>query len=490
MARLFPFCRRGERAHRVGNNVESDSVKPSIGNWAGLLGVSATRALLEGVLRLSTADETEVALDMETARLTRFAHNVIHQNVAEVEASLEVRAVCSRRVGAASTNDLVPAGLERALAQACAVARHVPEQGDWPGLAEPLSAPARVARPEPVLAFDEAVAGLSPDARAQPVVAVCRVARSEELLALGAFSTSYGESAVINSRGLFCLRAVKPRGSDRRRSSARRECVGVRSCGRLESLPNQWAALAAEAVRRALASRQPRSVPAGDYPVVLEPYAVVTLLEALSEVGMGALPVQEERSWMNGRLGRRCRSPQLTILDDACDPRGVPPAFDCEGMPKQRVPIIVQGTPILPVYDRLNAARAGDRTSTGHAQPFDEEDWDGPLPENRSVAPGNLTVDEMVAGVDQGLLVTRMGYVNLLSPHECTVTGATRDGVWWIERGELAYPVENLRFDQSLLEALAGIRGVGRERCTVAGFFGGVHQVPALALDHFRFVAP
>ena len=31
---------------------------------------------------------------------------------------------------------------------------------------------------------------------------------------------------------------------------------------------------------------------------------------------------------------------------------------------------------------------------------------------------------------------------------------------------------------------------VGRERRTVAGFFGGVHKVPAVALDHFRFVAP
>jgi PmbA protein len=465
-------------------------VKQTIGKWPGLLGASATRTLLEGVLHLSAADETEVALETETAALTRFAHNVIHQNVAEVEASLEVRVVHARRVGAASTNDLSPAGLERALTEASAVARHVPEQGDWPGLAEPLTGPVDAARPEPVLAFDDGVAGLSPAARAQPVVEVCRAAQSEKLLASGAFSSSYGESAVINSRGLFAYAPVthadltfvvqEPDGP----ASAYAHAAGWK----LSQI--NAAGLAGGAVRRALAGRQPRSVPAGDYPVVLEPYAVVTLLEALSEAGMGALPVQEERSWMNGRLGRRCLSPQLTILDDAYDPRGVPQAFDCEGMPKQRVPIIVQGTPISPVYDRLTAARAGDQASTGHAQPFDEEDWDGPLPENLSVAPGNLTVDEMVAGIDHGLLVTRMWYVNLLSPHECTVTGTTRDGLWWIERGELAYPVENLRFDQSLLEALAGIRGVGRERRTVAGFFGGVHQVPALALDHFRFVAP
>ena len=48
-----------------------------------------------------------------------------------------------------------------------------------------------------------------------------------------------------------------------------------------------------------------------------------------------------------------------------------------------------------------------------------------------------------------------------LAAHDCTVTGTTRDGVWWIEDGELAYPVDNLRFDQSLVDALADIARPG-----------------------------
>jgi len=478
------------RSDYVCNKVESILVKHTIGNWPGLLGAPATRAMLEQALRLSTADETEVTLETETAALTRFAHNVIHQNVAEVEASLEVRVVMAQRVGTANTNDISPAGLERAMSEACELARHVPAQADWPGLAEPQTPSFDATHPQPVLAFDEAVAALSPAARAQPVLEVCRAAHSEKLLASGAFSTSYGESAVLNSRGLFAyapatqldLAFVVQQPDDN--ASAYAHAAGWR----LAQVGAER--LAAGAVRRALSSRHPRPIAAGEYPVVLEPYAVMALLEALSEAGMGALAVQEERSWMNGRLGQRCLSPQLTILDDAYDPRGQPQAFDCEGMPKQRVPIVVQGAPISPVYDRLTAARDGGRASTGHAQPFDEEDWDGPVPENLSVAPGDQGLDEMIAGIDHGLFVTRLWYVNLMSPQDCTVTGTTRDGLWWIEHGELAYPVENLRFDQSLLEALAAIRGVGRERRTVAGFFGGVHQVPALALEHFRFVAP
>jgi PmbA protein len=465
-------------------------VKHSVGNWPGLLGATAARGLLEQVLHRSEADETEVALETETAALTRFAHNVIHQNVSEVEASLEVRVVFARRVGTASTNDLSPTGLERALEAASALARHVPEQADWPGLAEPVDAASGAAQPQPVLAFDDDVAALSPNQRAQPVLEVCRAAQSEKRLASGAFSTSYGESAVLNSHGLFAYAPATQVDLTFVIQEPEQEASAYAHAAGWRLAQVNAGSLAAEAVRRVQTSCRPRPVPAGDYPVVLEPYAVVSLLEALSEAGMGALPVQEARSWMNGRLGRRCLSPHLTILDDAYDPRGLPQAFDCEGMPKQRVPIVVQGAPISPVYDRLTAARDGGRHSTGHAQPFDEEDWDGPLPENLSVAPGDRTLDELIASIDRGLLVTRLWYVNLLSAQDATVTGTTRDGLWWIQGGELAYPVENLRFDQSLLEALAGIRGVGRERRAVAGFFGGVHQAPALALDRFHFVAP
>src|SRR5262245_46063469 len=101
---------------------------------SGLLGENGVRALLEQVIHLSPADETEVALDGEAASLTRFAHNVIHQNVSELDGDLEVRVAFGRRVGAANTNDLNPAGLERVVAKACELAQHSPELHDWPGL--------------------------------------------------------------------------------------------------------------------------------------------------------------------------------------------------------------------------------------------------------------------------------------------------------------------------------------------------------------------
>jgi PmbA protein len=446
----------------------------------GLVGQAQIKDLLGHVLLLSEAKDTEVVLEVSNEFLTRFARNEIHQNVAETNLSLEVRAAFGSSVGMASTNDLSPSGLARVVDQACTVARHLPPKPHWPGFAEPQPVP-------DVLAYDEAVVAMTPEARARMAGDIFHAAHTQHLLASGALATQQIEYAVMNSKGLF---AYAPRTQvdlhfvvehPNEAASAYAHAIGWR----LAQLDTET--LTQATIQRALAARNPRRIKADNYPVLLEPYAVVNLIEALSWAGMGAMAVQEGRSWMNGRIGQPCLSPLISITDDAFDPNGLMQAFDCEGMPKQRVPIVVNGVPVSPVYDRWTAAREAGRRSTGHAQPY-EEDWDGPLPENLGVAPGQSSLEEMLISMDRGLLITRFWYVNLTAPHNCGVTGTTRDGVWWIERGELAYPVTNMRFDQELVEAFEHVRGVGRELRTLSSYFGGYYRVPAIALDGFQFV--
>ena len=60
----------------------------------------------------------------------------------------------------------------------------------------------------------------------------------------------------------------------------------------------------------------------------------------------------------------------------------------------------------------------------------------------------------------------------------------TRDGTFLIEDGRLTRPLKNLRFTQPVVEALAGVEGIGRER-THAGERGMAPYVPALLLGSF-----
>lgn len=453
------------------------------GSSALELGPEQVKHLMERALACSAADETEITFTAINEALTRFSHNTIHQNVAERDATLEVRAVLGSRVGTATTNDLSELGLERVTRTACELAQHLPENPDWPGLPEPQSYPA-------VAAFDADVAALcdNPQERAWAVADLCTRARAASLAVSGSYSAARYEYALLNSKGLFAYapstqvdvtfiaeQAQPP-------TSAYAHATGWR-LGQID-----FETLAHTAFEQASTLQAPRGVPPGEYPVVLEPYAVLTLLEAMIENGMGALAVQEERSWMCGHIGQPSLSPQISIVDDALAADGLPRAFDCEGWPKQRVEIVRTGVPLSPVYDRVTAAREPDKTSTGHAQPYDDEDWDGPAPENLTVAPGAHALPELIAKVRRGLYINRFWYVRQTASHRAAATGTTRDAVWWIENGELAYPVHNLRFDQELVTALQNVAGVGCRLHTLSGFYG-VHRVPALALDGFRFIA-
>jgi len=241
------------------------------------------------------------------------------------------------------------------------------------------------------------------------------------------------------------------------------------------------ASLGREAAGKARATANAISVDPGDYAVVLEEYAVVDLLDMLGYLGFSALAVQEERSF--AEPGKRIGSDLVTIVDDGYDPAGLPLPFDFEGVAKRRVSLVESGICRDVVHDAQTAARAGV-ASTGHGLPAPNT-W-GPFPLNMLMDAGTTSREDLVAGLDRGLLVTRFHYTNPVHPKLAIVTGMTRDGTFLVEGGRIVGPVRNLRYTQSYLGALAGTVAVARERKTLKGFLGGV-VVPAVRIDGWTF---
>jgi predicted Zn-dependent protease len=94
----------------------------------------------------------------------------------------------------------------------------------------------------------------------------------------------------------------------------------------------------------------------------------------------------------------------------------------------------------------------------------------------------------MIASTERGLYVTRFHYTRPVEPSKVTITGMTRDGTFLVEEGEIAYPVKNLRFTQSYLEALNHVDMIGSEPRLLLGMGGFARDsVPALMLSTFRF---
>ncbi len=442
-----------------------------------MLGRQAAYALMQNVLRRSNADQTEVIVQGMDQQLTRFANNIIHQNVSETNATVTVRVAVGQRIGIATANDLSDAGLDRLVETALEVVRLQPENPDTAGFPEPKPIAS-------VNAFDEATSAFTPQDRAQQVGIICQRAAEVNLIASGAFTTSSNELAVANSHGVLAYHPATL--ADLVTVVMSDDSAGYAADRTWQVARLDVPALGVEAIAKALSSRGPRELAPGNYAVVLEPYATQDFLAMLGYTGMGALSLQEGRSWMDGRIGEQIVAPSISIWDDGLDPSGLPLPFDFEGAPKQRVDIIKEGVAMGVVYDTATAKKDPGRTSTGHAVPPTMAASMGPVPLHLFMAPGKATLDDMIASTERGLLITRFHYTRPVHPRDAVITGITRDGTFLIEKGEIAYPVKNLRYTQSYLEALANTEMVGRELKSLGSYIG-VQRAPALKLGGFQF---
>jgi predicted Zn-dependent protease len=439
-------------------------------------------ALAEDVLGRALrvgATEAEVVVFAGDSALTRFANSEIHQNVAERSVSVSLRHVVGRRIAVVSTGKVDAEGLRSLVHRAAAIARSCEELEDWAGLPSPTGAAGDVVGGGG-FAWSNGTAGATPEFRAEGVRAVIAAADAAGVTAYGAFSTDAEAVAVANSKG---VRAVENRTSSQLLTVQMSPDggTGYAEAVSMDATTIDAARIGREAATKARAGDRAVTVPAGDYPVVLEEYAVVDITDQLGYLGFNALSVQEERSF--AEPGRRIGSDLVTIIDDGSDPNGLPMAFDYEGVPKQRVALVEAGVCRDVVYDAQTAARAG-RQSTGHGLPAPNP-W-GPFPLNAVMSAGTVSRDELIGGMDRGLLVTRFHSTNVVHPKLAIITGMTRDGTFLVEGGKIVGPVRNLRYTQSYLDALAGVSAVSSERKAVKGFLGAA-VVPALRIDGWTF---
>lgn len=427
------------------------------------------------VLKYSKAEQTALAYFQNDSALTRFANNIIHQNVQEHNANLIIQAIIGKRSGVASTNDLSEAAIRQAVERAAAAARLLPENPELPSVTTPQRLGASKS-------YVIKTVETGPDQRASAVGIVCSEAEELKLNAAGTFSTgsySVGYSNSNNNRGFYSTSLAEM-------TAVVQSPAGSGYADRLEVDVSKIDAheVAEEAIRRATMSDTLIEAPAGKYEVVLEPYCVCDMLDFFGFLSFGALAVQEERSFMTGAIGKSVMGSNVTIWDDALDNRGIITPFDLEGMPKRRVDLITDGIAKGYCYDLATAARE-KATSTGHGLPPGDSYW-GPSPANMIMNAGSSTLEEMVSHVEHGLLVTRFWYTRPVHPLTVTITGVTRDGTFLIENGRIKGPVKNLRFTQSYLEAMNNVVEIGNRQRIVRTMFAA-NLVPALRIKDWNF---
>ncbi len=440
-------------------------------------------SLVESVLDLSHADQTEAVLIGTNTALTRYANSVIHQNVATTNRELIIRLVYGRQLGVVRTNSTDRAAIEEAVGRAAKMAKAQRPNKDF------VSLP-RGGRPKEVPNFSSNTQDSTPEERAEAVkdiVSVVSALRGEK--AFGSLEATVISFAVANSLG---IRAYDEMTVGHLAVTAIRERDGEKGYGwsedlNVDILKIDHRGTAQKAAEKAARSLGAKTMEPGEYEVILEGYAVADMVQSLSYITFGALAYQEGRSYVTGRLGQRVTGDSITLWDDGTRPEGLPLAFDAEGVPKEKVLLLEDGIAKGVVYDSYTAGREG-RQSTGHALPL--PDPTGPLALNAFLKTGNSSLDEMVAETKRGIYVTRFHYTNAIDAPKALITGMTRGGTFLIEDGEIAGPVKNLRFTQGLMEAFSEASLIGRKSKSYrfSSWLGvGATTVPDVKIDAFRF---
>ena len=441
------------------------------------LEMAASRERVEAVLRealaASRADETEVLFTGTEAALTRYTNNEIHENVVESDCALNIRAIIGKQIGVASTNRLDPSGIADTVARAFAIAQLSPADAGFPGL------PSGGGEPETLRdAYDASTADADAGARADAVGRITKVMHRCGLNAAGYFATRADVIAVANSKGVRrYFRATD--------ASVNIKAIGDDSSGYAEGFARSMSRidvdqLAVTAAKKAVDGRDPIALDPGKYTVILEPPAFREFVGYLSWAAFSAQALDEGSSFMAGRIGEKVMGDNVTIRDDFADPleTGIP--FDFEGVPRRAVTFVDRGIARDVAYDSYYAAKMGHE-NTGHALPAPNAD--GPVPLNIVVSPGTRSQAELMADVERGVLVSRTWYIRLVDQKKMLITGMTRDGLFLIERGKVTRGIKNMRFNESIVNALC--------RCELASVPARSEStvLPAVRIEDFHFTS-
>jgi predicted Zn-dependent protease len=437
-----------------------------------------TRRITDKLLSFLEADDATVSVSSRLHSYLRFAANAPQTSGRAENQSAQVTVWIDRRRGSASTTDLGDAALRATVDEAQALARISPVDREYlPTLNKQTY--------KPVTAYVDATANISLDDRAQSLDQAIRDAEGAGVVSAGFHQAEASASASATKNGNFFYErsSLASLGVTARTREGGGSGYFLRSHEDVRRLDVRR--IAREAIRRATESRNPRPLEPGIYPVILEPQAVADIVSG-GGFGFDARSAEEGRSPFAAaggrtRVGEQIFDERISVLSDPWRPDLPGSAAANAGIPADVVTFVKNGVLENLAYSRF------------WAQEKKRQPTPGPVNRIFEARGPHKTVDEMIREMDRGLLVTRFWYIRSVDARTALLTGLTRDGLWYVEKGRIQYPVRNFRFNQSPIQMLApgNVESVGvSERVGGSENQGsGAMLVPALELKAFNFTS-
>jgi len=430
--------------------------------------------LIDFILAQAEGYPTRVLIMSQDEGLTRYANSEVHQNVNQDQTSITITVTDNNKRSRVTTDTFDKEELKAAVADAIENLEFLPEGEEQPPLAEdPKNIIDDTYREsihekftvknrahylkEAIDTLDEGYRGFG------------RLLHSENRIAFG---NSEGVRRFCRNNGIdFSALVAYDEGgsgyaSEKSERADKSDVLGAFSRAHEKAKLNQDA----------------QEIEPGSYTVILEPLAVGNILTYMSFIGFSAKSIQNQISFLTSRQGEKVFDERLNIYDDHTDENTMSLPFDFEGYPRKKLNLIRNGVFEEAVYDAQSARTDGVK-NTGHSVDMPSR---GGIPLHLVVGTGNEDMDDLIGKTEDGLLVTRFHYMNVINPRESLLTGLTRDGLLRIKDGEIVGALKNMRFTDSIMRMFNNISGISTERERTPGFFGNFY-VPAMKIDDFRF---
>jgi predicted Zn-dependent protease len=440
-----------------------------------LLTEKDARTICEKLMGYVKADDAVVGVNNENYSHLRFAANAFTTSGARENVGVGVTVWIGNKRGAASTNEIDDESLKATVALAEQLARISPVDREYmPTLSQQTY--------NPVNRYAEATSNISLTSRAKTINDVIVACEKAKVIGAGFHQAQGTAGASLSKNGNF----IYERSSLVSLSTTARTPDGTSSGyflrNHFDVAKLDTARVANEAIRKAVESREPRALDPGVYPAILEPQAVADLLGFFA-FSFDARSAEEGRSPFSApggktKLGEKIFDQRVNIYSDPWHPE-LPGSKSAQGgLPAQKIYLVRNGVLENLIYSRFWAKQKGKEPTPGPVNSIIEGSEQVPL-------------DVMIKAMDRGLLLGRFWYIRGVDPRTALQTGLTRDGIWYIEKGKIQYPVKNFRFNQSVMQLLApgNVDMIGKaERVgSSEGQGGNAALLPALKVHQFHF---
>lgn len=438
-----------------------------------LLTKDEAETLLKKVLSFSKADECEINLNGGDSANIRYARNSVSTSGANSQSTLQVASAFGKKLGIATINEFDDASLEKVVRRAEELARLAPENPEYvPFLGPQQYQPASKT-------YVDATAAIDPKMRANAVAQSLQIAKDNKLIAAGFLENSAGYSAMINSHGLFAYSTATNVNFNVTLRTEDGKGSGYASKGYNDVSKLDVAAATRIAAQKAANSANARALEPGKYTVILEPEAAIVLLENIF-FNMDARSADEGRSFMSKaggktKKGEKLVDERITIYSDPSNPDLPTRSWNGDGMPQEKVYWINKGIMQNLYYSRYWAQQKGEKAIA--------------FPDGVIVTGGSSSLEELIKSTEKGILVSRLWYIRSVDPQTLLVTGLTRDGTFYIENGQIKFPVKNFRFNESPIIMLNNLEALGISERTVSGESGIHALVPPMKIRDFTFTS-